>query len=96
MGFICFDCIDKLNQVEGEALKVVGKRLNSGEDVISILVEFENEREKLDQEEKIDTKKYFFAKAVVELCEGMLAYRAVHAAGWEYGPSGFLVKRSED
>lgn len=92
MGFICYECSSKLHEVWEAAHKEICRRLDSGEKYEDLVVEYKNERNLLLEAGGHDTERYWFLCEAEAMCNGVLGYCAVTAAGWMRNHSGRMVK----
>lgn len=93
MEFICYNCHHKLSDARLAANKEICQRLDNGEKLIDVFIEYANEARRLLNDGKSDTERYYFAEAAVGICEGVLASRVVENAGWTRNYSLFWVKK---
>lgn len=89
MKFMCHECYMKLTTVERKAWDEVNLRLDSGECVEDLYVEYCNEKRLLGSEDE----RYWFLRAASDYCIRSMGLSQVHKAGWRMNRSGRWVQR---
>ena len=68
MRYICFECGDKLFDANEKAMSEICHRLDDGENVVDLCVEYANERHKLLYNGSGNTEQYYIADAAMKIC----------------------------
>lgn len=93
MSYLCSDCRLKIYEQKQKALKEIRKRLDEGENIIDMYVQYENEKFRRHEELKETDERELFLSEAINWCLLKIAASKISDSGWKLNYSGYYVKK---